>query len=358
MIYGNRYEETGEASAGGAGSVVICNDPNLQRRVAIKFLQPHIERRRISDEIAALQLIRSNHVVEVYDIVVHQPGNQIGIVQEYLPGDDLLDLSRRRTPTPEELLLLLYQLASGLHDIHEQGVIHRDIKPNNMKYNAEGLIKVFDFGLARGDGVDARTVGFRGTPGFAAPELYGSGTIAFTPSVDVYAFAATAIFCSNGDMPPQLASHPAPPSGEAWVSTGGFASLRVSLPPNVAKIFDGCVANDPVARPTMRQIRDCLAVHLLEGRHRALLTHNGVAHICERAKPQVNVRRGANTFTLAYDNHSFIVAAAAGDVFVNNHPVVVGGTIPGSCVVTLGGPQLGGARDFITLDVSHPEVVL
>lgn len=358
MIFGNRYVDTGAMSAGGAGSVVICDDPNLQRQVAIKFLQPHIERRRIYDEIAALQRIRSKHVVEVYDIVIHQPGNQIGIVQEYLPGEDLLGLCTRNTLTPGELLLLLYQLASGLHDIHEQGIIHRDIKPNNMKYNAEQLIKIFDFGLARGDGPDAHTRGFRGTPGFAAPELYGGGTILFTTAVDVFAFAVTAIFCSNGMVPPQLLSHPTPPTPELWLAAGGFNSLRVSLPPKVSSLFARCLARDPDQRPAMREVRDCLAAHLLEGRHRALLTYNGRAHICDRMNPQATVRRDANALTVSYDNHHFVVMAVSGNVYVNNHPVAVGTIIGGSCVITLGAPQLGAGRAFITLDVSHPEVVL
>jgi serine/threonine-protein kinase len=358
LVFGGRYAEAGPIASGGAGSVVICDDPNLGRRVAIKFLQPHVNKRRIYDEIAALQRIRSKHVVEVYDLVIHQPGNQIGIVQEFLPGDDLVQTRKKEALHTAGYLRMLYQVASGLHDIHEQNVIHRDIKPNNMKFDRESLLKIFDFGLAREDGDAAHTVGFKGTHGFAAPELYAGGHVAFTKAVDVYAFAVTAAFLSEGGVPAGLVPVlSGPPNPAAWVSGGGFASLTIKMPGHIAALLDRCLAHDPANRPNIGTIRDTLAAHLLSGRHRALLTYQGRTLVCDVGNPSANVSRGANGLTIVYNNEHFVVNTVSGAAFINNHAAQPGIPIAGSCVITLG-PADGASRDFITLDISHPEVVL
>ncbi len=359
LVFGGRYMDTGHNASGGTGSVCICDDPNLQRRVAIKFLQPHVNKKRIYDEIAALQRIRSKHVVEVYDLVIHQPGNQIGIVQEFLPGDDLVHARKRGTPNTAEYLRTLYQVASGLHDIHEQNVIHRDVKPNNMKFDGEGLLKIFDFGLAREDGDAAHTIGFKGTHGFAAPELYAGGHVAFTKAVDVYAFAATAAFLSEGGVPSALMPGLyGPPNLAAWFGNGGFASLPIKMPLHIAALLDQCLAHDPANRPGIGIIRDALAAHFLSGRHRALLTYQGRTLICDAGNPSANIARGTNGLTIMYDNDRFVVGTVFGAAFINNLAAQSGMAIIGSCVITLGPTDASTPRDFITLDISHPEVVL
>jgi serine/threonine-protein kinase len=80
---------------------------------------------------------------------------------------------------------MLYQVATGLSDLHAQGIIHRDIKPDNIKIDESGLVKIFDFGLARFSGVNNETQGFAGTFGYAAPELLTDETNDFTEAIDV-----------------------------------------------------------------------------------------------------------------------------------------------------------------------------
>ena len=142
-----RYVINGAALAGGMGTVYPCNDEILERNVAVKVLQDSAEARRQIDELAALLKLRSKHVVQVYDILKLDAG-QIGIVQEFINGTDLFD-SATAASTTLEVYKQLWQIASGIADIHSAGVIHRDIKLNNMKLDGEGIIKIFDFGLAR-----------------------------------------------------------------------------------------------------------------------------------------------------------------------------------------------------------------
>ncbi|CAG0958073.1 partial Serine/threonine-protein kinase PrkC, partial [Anaerolineales bacterium] len=166
-----RYTPLGDSDSGGFSKVIYCTDNHLDRKVAIKFIQDENEKKLILKELRALLKMRSKHVVQVYDIVKGE-NDSLGIVEEFIEGDLLWD-SDYPQQSADNYLKTLWQIASGIADIHKAGVIHRDIKPNNMKLDAEGIVKIFDFGLAKQEGLDAKTKGFKGTYGFAAPELFG-----------------------------------------------------------------------------------------------------------------------------------------------------------------------------------------
>lgn len=185
------------------------------RREVIQRVIAEAHKRRVLDEIAALLKLRSKHVVQVYDVLA-LPGEQLAIVQEFVEGTDL-DVKRSPVTTAEALYRQLWQIASGISDIHAAGLIHRDIKPNNMKRDGEGVIKIFDFGLARSEGTDAKTSGFVGTQGFAAPELYRSSS-SFTQAVDTYAFGISALYFVAGTLPPELREMPPAPGAGSYFS--------------------------------------------------------------------------------------------------------------------------------------------
>jgi serine/threonine protein kinase len=189
----NRYKPTNETFDGGMSDAIVCDDGHLERKVVVKILKAGVDSSRLLDEIAALQLIGSKHVVQIFDVIRDGTGAITGIVQEYISGGDLTKISP--TSSSEEFLKILYPIAEGINDIHAHGIIHRDIKRQNMKYDAEGCLKIFDFGLSR-DERNAKTIGEKGTPGYMAPELFepsGGHTVTFTPAIDVFAFAATAL---------------------------------------------------------------------------------------------------------------------------------------------------------------------
>lgn len=349
----SRYVFTGQKLSGGMGDVRIYEDSNLKRNVAIKFIRDVEDMDRLLDEISALQKIRSKHVVEIYDIVVGESEEDIGIVQDYLPGKDLLFLANERL-SDEEYLRVLYQIASGISDIHEQGVIHRDIKPNNMKFDQEKLIKIFDFGLARTK-ENAKTVGFRGTTGFAAPELYSNGTVSFTKAIDTYAFGATALYITEGSLPRNLLKKP--PKRPA--KTSSFTSLSVSIPAEIAKLLDSTLSENPEDRPEMSDIRDAIARHLLFGKHKALVVSGSEAYSFNKVGQNINIgASGMGKIQINYDGLVFQIGKVSGDVFVNNKQAKAGQVFPGSCVITIGTRTLDASRKFVTFDISHPEVVL
>lgn len=291
-LFGNRYRSTGITYQGGSGVVCICDDPNLSRRVAIKFLGAYRDKRRIYDEIAALMSIRSKNVVQIYDILI-EPGNNIGIVEEFLDGPALSDPLPKPAAAPE-LLRVLYQVSNGVADIHAHSLIHRDIKPNNMRFTPDGLLKIFDFDLARA--LDkAETVGFKGTRGFAAPELY-EFEAHFGPAVDVYALAATMVAYQSGRIPADL--YKQPPTPEAWVQSGGLSAALAGFPDTLIELLGRALSSDPSRRPAAKEIQDEAAAQLLRGSHRALVVGGGQTHYCDaRTHPFIS-RSGEGRWSL------------------------------------------------------------
>jgi len=353
--FGARYVSTETPISGGGGEVFICNDPNLDRQVAIKFLLDGVDKARLLDEITALQRIRSKNVVQILDLV-EDPEKGLGIVAEFLPGDDL-ETAVVDTTDRLELLRIVYQLANGLSDIHSAGIVHRDLKPNNVKYGDENILKIFDFNLAR-DEEKARTVGFRGTYGFAAPEQHGRGAVHLTSKADVYALGATIAAVVLGDLPPALRSVPPRPS--EW--SGGFSALGM-FDNALASLLDATLSMNPDHRPTASTICRMAGSLLRRDGHRATITVRGVDTIYQldarnRVAQIAHSRTGGGVVEVQYDGLGFVVTTVSGTVLVNRLACTVGQQLPDSCVIDLGSPSGRlSERLFVTFDLSHPEVV-
>jgi len=349
-----RYVYTGKILTGGMGEVLICQDTNLDREVAIKFIQNVRDQRRLFDEIAALQKIRSKHVVQIFDIFLNEVDRRVGIVQEYISGSDMASYVENRNLHPEEYLKILYQIICGIADIHASNLIHRDIKPNNMKFDQSNIIKIFDFGLARFAGQNDSTVGFAGTPGYAAPELYRAGIVPFTNAIDTYAFGVTAWYLSGTQLPEDLLRRP-----PIFSSLPSFASLPLNIPPAIAAALDKVLSEDVEERPSALEIRDLIGNYLLFGKHRGLLVAGEDKHILERVNQSVMLNVTNYGFIrIKYDGLYFLADAVNGAIYVNNKLIQQGQSLPKNCVITIGDPSRGAQRLFVTFDISNPEVVL
>lgn len=207
VLIANRYKILDNSDRGGMGEVMFCEDLHLQRKVVLKYLQAGVEARRLLDEQKALSKVRSKHVVQLYDIV-NIPGGvaqQPAIVLEFIDGETL---QIGCFSANKDYLNLIWQISCGLADIHSHGIIHRDIKPGNIKKDGEGVIKILDFGLSRNN-ADAETRCIIGTPIFMAPELWDNHqTIVFDSSIDVYAFGVTCLALLTDKFPHSLCSKP------------------------------------------------------------------------------------------------------------------------------------------------------
>lgn len=346
-----RYERTEEEASGGFGCVIKCLDTHLERFVAIKHISDPDDSPRMMDELAALMKLRSKHVVELYDVINFQDKG-IAIVEEYVNGPSLSEIEDRILNS-EHLIKILWQISSGISEIHFHDIIHRDIKPGNMKIDSEGVVKIYDFGLSR-NVEEANTIGFKGTPIYAAPELFFHH-VEFTKSIDTYAFAVTAMFLAKTPIPPEMRSLP------KKLLSNPFDNSRIQLPTQLKELLFQCLNTNPSDRPDMDDICQTLKKYVLYNSHRALLISDNAPPVIisstNKSEPFNN--KGIGAVEIKYSGSEFYISNLSGEVYVNNITAKQYNILPDSCVIILGSSaRVRRERVFITFDLSHPEVVL
>ncbi len=215
MIISNRYHLRSLIGQGGMADVYLAYDDILKRDVAIKILREsladdpvHVQ--RFKREASAVAAISHTNVVEIYD--VGEENNKYYIVMEYVSGKTLKDLITIRSGLEmEEAVDIISQVVSGLAAAHSQGVIHRDIKPQNILVTDSGIVKISDFGIASIQSYTKLTQGdtIMGSLHYLAPEL-AKGEEA-TYQSDIYAVGImlyemlTGKVPFNGDSPVNIA---------------------------------------------------------------------------------------------------------------------------------------------------------
>ena len=167
----SHYKITEELGRGGMGEVYLAEDTKLNRQVALKFL-PHRDRRprsheRFEREAQAAAALNHPNIVTIYEIGEHE--GQVFIAMEYVEGQTLKDIISVRTgrdlslpiaprPLPiAQVLEIATQLTSGLAAAHAKGIVHRDVKPQNILIDKDNRVKILDFGLAKLKGISSLT---------------------------------------------------------------------------------------------------------------------------------------------------------------------------------------------------------
>jgi eukaryotic-like serine/threonine-protein kinase len=205
QIYGDRYRLVDRIAIGGMGEVWRAHDEVILRDVAIKILKPEfmgdpgfLERFRVEARHAA----RVDHegIADVYDY--GEGSGSAYLVMELVSGDSLARIIEKRIRLSEiEVLSIVEQTARALHAAHEDGLVHRDIKPGNLLITPSGKVKITDFGIARvADQVALTATGqVMGTVQYLAPEQ-ATGKQA-TPSTDIYSLGIVAYEALTGRRP-------------------------------------------------------------------------------------------------------------------------------------------------------------
>jgi serine/threonine protein kinase len=245
---------------GGMGSVWLADHLTLGSQVAIKFmatanLEDQTLLQRFSTEAKAAAQIKHPHVAQVFDHGV-MPDGVPYIVMEYLEGEDLKHAVRRGGPLPlVDLVRVVAQSAKALGRAHSLGIVHRDIKPDNIflcNIDGETFVKLLDFGVAKVDQGAAMngattTGSMMGTPLYMSPEqLLSARTVNFKS--DLWSLAVVAYFALTGRVPFMGETIG---SLSVAVHTGIFApptSLRPDLPPSVDAWFARMLKRDPNER--------------------------------------------------------------------------------------------------------------
>ena len=198
----SHYKIIEKLGEGGMGVVYKAEDTKLHREVALKFLPPHASenaetKARFLQEAQAAASLNHPNICTIYGVDEHQ--GQMFMAMEYVDGGTL----RRKLPYREvnEVLGIALQIGEALHDAHAKGIVHRDVKAENIMLTARGDAKVMDFGLAKlkGSLKLTRTRSTVGTLAYMAPEQIQGGTV--DTRSDIFSFGVLLYEMLTGKLP-------------------------------------------------------------------------------------------------------------------------------------------------------------
>ncbi len=203
-LLAGRYRLVGHLGVGGMATIHCAHDETLDREVAVKILHPHLAddpdvRERFRAEARAAAGLISPHVVNVYDTGVE---DLPFIVMEYVDGPSLREvLAGRGRLSPGEALAVLEPVCAGLSRAHARGLVHRDVKPENVLVSRDGVVKVADFGIARAADAGGATASgaLVASVHYVAPELVRGAEA--TPASDQYAVGVLLYELLTGRQP-------------------------------------------------------------------------------------------------------------------------------------------------------------
>jgi eukaryotic-like serine/threonine-protein kinase len=268
-LIADRFELEELVGTGGMSSVFRARDRQLDRRVAIKILYEHYAEdpeylERFRREARAVAKLSHPNIVTVIDRG-DDDGRQY-IVFEHVEGENLKELVVRsgRLPVREALELTL-AVADGLAFAHQHGLVHRDVKPQNVLLSREGEVKVTDFGIARSLHVEhgvTQTGTVLGTGEYLAPEQASGNTV--SPATDVYSLGVVLWELLAGDVPFTGDNFVAVALRHVNEPPPSLRQRRPDVSPRLEAAIERALAKDPSRRfPSMtafaKELRACLA---------------------------------------------------------------------------------------------------
>lgn len=265
------YRVLGPLGEGAVSNIYLAEHLLMRRQVALKVLKPQAAsdewQARFAREVRLAGRLQHGNFVRIFDYG-RLAGGGFYYAMEYLKGCNFAELVEREGPQPAaRVVRLLGQICAALEEAHGLGILHRDIKPQNLMACESGdrhdLVKVLDFGLVKQVADDHSrdlTAGLRilGTPAYLAPERITDPAGA-DPRSDLYAVGAVGFFLLTGRKPFESESdlqlthrilHETPPRA---------STLVPGVPPGLDDLIARCLAKDPAERPaTARDLRQAL----------------------------------------------------------------------------------------------------
>ncbi len=204
--FGNRYQVLEKLGEGGMGRVYKALDLELDRAVALKTIRTEKGRgpevlKRFKQELVLARKITHKNVVRIYDLGEAEGGVKF-FTMELVEGKSLRDLlNEKKTFSTKEAISFMKQMLSGLAEAHSQGVVHRDLKPQNIMVDESGVLRIMDFGIARtADTATLTGTGeMMGTPDYISPEQVKGDTT--TAQSDLYSTGIILYELLTGDVP-------------------------------------------------------------------------------------------------------------------------------------------------------------
>jgi eukaryotic-like serine/threonine-protein kinase len=287
--------------------VVLARDTELDRPVAIKLLAENLARdtafrhRFVREARLAAGLSHPN-VARVFD--AGEDGDRPYIVMEHVEGETLADvLSRRGRVAPDEAVRLAIQACAGLQHAHDAGLVHRDVKPQNLLLRSDGTLKLVDFGIARAAETTHLTQAgtILGTAAYLAPEQAAGEEV--TSAADVYSVGVVLYELLTGRTPHTFETLAELADRGTADPIEPIADLAPGVPPALEDVVMRCLARNPAYRPRSaaalaRELRAALpagdrtAVTELLGRNRGQTPGRGRLGRGPGSDPWFAPRRG------------------------------------------------------------------
>jgi tetratricopeptide (TPR) repeat protein/predicted Ser/Thr protein kinase len=258
--FGTRYQVLGALGKGGMGEVYRAYDNELRGDVAVKIVRTDTDQgaglARFRREIALARKVTSPNVLRVYDLAEHQ-GLRF-LTMEYVDGTDLATLLQRQPRLPLERALSLFrQVCAGLIAAHAKGVVHRDLKPQNVLVDKDDHVHVADFGLARSIGESGMTASgaILGSPAYMSPEqVTGDAT---DERSDIYSLGVMLFQLVTGEVPFQADTVHAIMEMRLHKKPRPVRELVPDVPARVEAVVARCLEIDHGAR--YASVRDVIA---------------------------------------------------------------------------------------------------
>ena len=248
-ILAGRYSIERELGRGGMGVVLLARDVALDRPVAIKLLPPALAarpdaRERFLREARTAAGLSHPNIVPIHLVEAH--GDLVFFVMGYVDGETLRERVERSGPlTPRLAMKLMQEVAWALGYAHQRGVIHRDVKPDNiMIERATDRAMVTDFGIALGVGDAGQSGGLvMGTARYMSPEQACGEPV--DGRSDLYSLGATAFFALTGRAPFEAANLPAILVRQVSEPAPAVDTIRPEVPGKLAALIDRCLQKAP-----------------------------------------------------------------------------------------------------------------
>lgn len=264
-----KYTVVEKVGEGAMGEVYKAHDPTLHRYVAVKTINdandadPDHRKRFLREARSAAQLIHPN-IVTIFDF--GEDEGRFYMAMELLEGADLKSLIREKDPLAlSEKLRIMEQICEGVGHAHAKGIVHRDLKPGNIHIQADGQVKILDFGLARVGSSDITKTGLvMGTPNYMSPEQVQAQEV--DSRSDVFSLGAVFYELLSNHKPFDADSMHATLYKVAQAEREPITKYAPNLPQNIISILDKALSKDPGSRyqnaheflRSLREIRERL----------------------------------------------------------------------------------------------------